>query len=217
MTPDPYARDTFHGKTLDNATIQALKVAEQRLGYELTIIQGIGGAKASGGTHLEGRAVDLTANDRERKVRVLQDVGFAVWYRADLPGVWGEHIHAILIFDTVTNAKGVAPAGFRQIAMYLNRRDGLVSNLPDANTYRPSPVKVFTLKDYRQSFKEPKMAKTNIQRARNRLTEAIHAAGQAAALLDDADPSRVVARDQRDEIRAAKRELTAVLERMPKR
>lgn len=214
--PDPYARASFHGRLLDNATIQALKVAERRLGYELTIVQGIGGATASAGTHTEGRAVDLTTWDAENKLRVLKDVGFDIWFRADLPGVWGEHLHGILVFESLTNTRGVAPVGFRQIAAFQDRRDGLKSNLPDPS-YRPSPPAVFTMKNYRDSFKEPPMAKTNVQRARNRMVEAIHSLGQAAALLDDADESRVVARNQRDKIRQTRRDLRATLERMPKR
>lgn len=148
--PDPYARDTFHGKPLDNATIAALKIAEQRLGYELTIYQGIGGATASAGTHTEGRAVDLAPYDHERKLRVLKDIGFAAWYRP-ASSSWSAHIHAILILENRVNSRGLADVGFRQIAAFDARRDGLVSNNPDP-TYRPSPPAVFTLAEYRATF-----------------------------------------------------------------
>jgi hypothetical protein len=148
---DPYARSVFHGKPLDNATIAALKLAEAELGYELTIFQGIGGAPASGGTHLEGRAVDLKPFDRERKLRVLKDVGFAAWHRPQLwrngVKIWGAHIHAVLIFESRTNTRGLAPAGFRQIASYDRGRDGLKADGPDP-TYRPDPKAVFTRAEY---------------------------------------------------------------------
>lgn len=85
--PDSYGRTTFHGEQLDNATLAALKIAESILGYELTIVQGIGGAITSAGTHIKGRAADLAPWDHERKIRVLRDLGFAAWYRPALPGV----------------------------------------------------------------------------------------------------------------------------------
>lgn len=153
--PDPYARSTFHGKPLDNATIAALKIAEERLGYELTILQGIGGAAASAGTHLEGRAVDLAPYDHERKVRVLRDLGFAVWHRPTLPGVWGEHVHGILIFENRTNSRGLADSGFRQIASYDRGRDGLKGDGVDPNPYRPNPRAVFTRAEYAATFAKP--------------------------------------------------------------
>lgn len=218
--PDPYARTEIHGKPLDWATAQAIRVAEQRLGYELTILQGIGGAAASKGAHLDGRGVDLTTHDAANKLRVLKDIGFAIYFRETLPGVWEEHLHGMLVFESRTNTRGIAPVGFRQINSFDRRRDGLAADGPDdlpVDSYRPAPPAVFTLADYRASFKEPKMPKTNVQRARNRLTEAIHATGQAATLLDDTDPTRVVARGQRDELRAAQADLRAILEKLPKR
>ena len=62
--PDPYARTEFRGRPLDYATAAACVLIERELGYQLTILQGIGGAPASAGTHLGlngegGRAVDL--------------------------------------------------------------------------------------------------------------------------------------------------------------
>jgi exonuclease III len=151
--PDPYAHSTFRGKPLDNATIAALKIAEEKLGYELTIYQGIGGASASAGTHTEGRAVDLAPYDAERKLRVLKDLGFAIWHRPYVSGLWAEHLHGILIFENRQNSRGLADVGFRQIAAFDAHRDGLVSNRLD-DSYRPSPPAVFTLDEYRATFKE---------------------------------------------------------------
>ena len=163
--PDPYGRSTFHGKPLDNATIAALKVAEAELGYELTILQGIGGADASAGTHAEGRAVDLAPFDRDRKLRVLKDIGFAVWYRPAIVGLWGAHIHGILIFESRTNSKGLADVGFRQIAAFDARRDGLKSNQPDPS-YRPDPKAVFTRVEYAATFASPVAAREPVRTPR---------------------------------------------------
>lgn len=217
--PDPYDRQLFHGKLLDNATIQACKIAESHLGYELTILQGIGGAKASAGTHLEGRAVDLAPADHVRKVKVLRDLGFAAWYRPTLPGVWSEHVHAILIFRGRDNREGLAPAGFDQIAAYDAGLDGLADGAKDPNPYRPSPAVSFTLTDYKSSFKvDPKPpTPTKVTKARDTLTEAIHALGHAATILDHTDPSRVKARDQIDRLHQLKKHTQAALEALPKR
>lgn len=152
--PDPYAHSTFNGKPLDNATIARLKQAESQLGYPLTILQGIGGAAASAGTHTEGRAVDLAPWDHEKKVRVLRDLGFAVWYRPTLPGVWNEHVHGVLIFDGRDNQRGLAPAGWRQIGSYDRGRNGLANDASDP-TYRPSSPRGFSMDDYRATFAAP--------------------------------------------------------------
>lgn len=216
--PDPYARSIFRGKQLDNATITRLRQAEARLGYELTIVQGIGGAEASAGTHTEGRAIDLAAYDHARKVRVLRDLGFAAWFRPALPGVWSEHIHAVLILDGRDNQRGLAPAGWRQIGSYDRGRNGLANDAVDTNTYRPTPARGFSMADYRATFAtpEPKPVRNNVTRARDRLVEAIHAAGQATALLDDVDPKRVRARKQIAAMRDARGQLTAILDALPK-
>lgn len=216
--PDPYARRWFHGKPLDNATAAALQVAEGVLGYELTIVQGIGGAAASGGTHLGGRVVDLSDYDSEHKVPVLKRIGFAIWEREDLPGVWGGHLHACLIFEGYENGRGIAEAALRQIGSYRRGRDGLAADGPDPHPWRPNPIPVFTITDYRHTFEVPpvKPTRTPVTRARNRIVEAMHKCGQAAALLDDTDPGRVKARAEINDLRATRRGLAAMLERMPK-
>src|ERR1041385_6860477 len=93
----PYERQQVQGHTLDNRTIAMLTEAESRLGYSLTILQGSfnGSVSQSAGAHDGGGAVDLTAYDWQSKVRVLRRIGFAAWYRPVIPGVWGEHVHAI--------------------------------------------------------------------------------------------------------------------------
>lgn len=158
--PDPYGRSVFRGVLLDNATIAALKEAEEILGYELTISQGIGLAAASGDTHREGRAADLAPWDHVRKVRVLRDLGFIAFFRPELwrngVRIWPAHVHVVLIFESRTNRRGVSAAGFAQIAKYDDGQDALAGTTPDPDPYRPSPPRVFTLEDYRASFEKPK-------------------------------------------------------------
>src|SRR4051812_45286804 len=105
LAPKPYAKTTRNGKTIDQLTNYALYAMEDRLGYtpgSLTVVQGsynAGGVTASAGTHDGGGAVDLTPENWEAKVHAARAVGFAAWHRPALPGVWGEHIHMVLIGD----------------------------------------------------------------------------------------------------------------------
>lgn len=134
--PDPLERITFRGRTMDRKTAAALAVAEQRLGYDLTVAQGAynpGGVGASGGTHDKGGVVDLSAWDRKRKVKVLRDLGFAAWYRPAIAGLWGPHIHAVMI-----GHQDLAPAAVNQVAAYKAGLDGLKGGRRDPNPYRPN-------------------------------------------------------------------------------
>lgn len=218
MPLDPYARTTFRGKPLDNATAYALIDAERILGYPLTVLQGIGGAPASGGTHLGkngegGRAVDLTDNDSQRKVRVLRDLGFAAWYRPERPGVWGPHIHGVNIFESRANQRGIAPLAFDQIRKYDAGQDGLAGSSRDPNPYRPSPPEAYTLNEFREDTAPPmnevEKARDSIARARNHL-------GNAIAWCKDAEGREVVLNTV-PELKDQRAELGELLEQMPKK
>lgn len=138
VRPDPMALITFRGKKLDRKTAAAMAVAEQRLGYELTIVQGYNPSNmtTSAGTHGKG-AVDLAPYDQARKVKVLRDLGFAAWYRPPIKGLWNAHIHAVMI-----GHQQLTPPAARQVAAFKAGRDGLASNAIDTNKYRPQ-VKPF--------------------------------------------------------------------------
>lgn len=132
------------GKTVDLRTHLALKEAERRLGYPLTVTQGsynAGGVAASAGTHDGGGAVDLEAYDWQRKVRVLRAVGFAAWYRPELwrdgVKIWGPHVHAIQIGND-----RLSDGARAQVADYYAGRDGLAGDGPDPYA-RPNPIPVF--------------------------------------------------------------------------
>lgn len=128
---DPYVILLRDGKKVDALTDAALRRAEKALGYPLTVRQGSynpGGVAASGGTHDAGGVVDLMPWDWEKKVVALRAVGFAAWHRATVPGLWGEHVHAVLI-----DHPRLSPEAEAQVVLYLKKRNGLKSNLPDTD------------------------------------------------------------------------------------
>ncbi len=141
---DAYTRTTFgdvRPKTVDWKTRAALEEAERRLGYPLTVVQGSynpGGVRQSGGTHDGGGVIDLLAWDWQRKVRVLRSIGFAAWYRPAISGLWGAHIHAVLV-----DHGRLSTAAAAQVASYRAGRDGLKGNRADT-FWRPRPIPVFT-------------------------------------------------------------------------
>lgn len=136
----PYDIVSRDGKKVDALTDAALKSAEAMLQYGLTIVQGsynAGGVDASAGTHDGGGVVDLLPWDYPNKIRALRKVGFAAWYRPEIPGLWGPHIHAVLIGN-----KKLSPVAARQVDAYRSQRDGLASNGPDRH-WRPDPIPTF--------------------------------------------------------------------------
>ena len=141
--PGPFQLTTFGDqapKKVDWKTRAALEIAERRLGYPLTVVQGsynAGGVSQSAGTHDGGGVVDLLAWDWQRKVRVLRSIGFAAWHRPAIKGLWGAHIHAVMIDHGKLSASAA-----NQVAAYRAGRDGLKSNLVD-NFWRPAPIPVF--------------------------------------------------------------------------
>jgi hypothetical protein len=127
--PRPYQLTSYDGKTVDWLTRAALEDTARRLGYDLTIVQGsynAGRVAASAGTHDGGGVVDLAPWDWENKVRELRRTGFAAWYRPAIPGLWGAHIHAVLIGN-----RRLSPSAADQVAQYLAGYDGLASRGPD--------------------------------------------------------------------------------------
>jgi hypothetical protein len=133
-TPNPLDRITWRGKTLDRKTAAALAIVERRLGYTLTVVQGSyhKGVGASAGTHDRGGVVDLAPYDWANKVKTLRRIGFAAWHRPAIKGLWGEHVHAVLI-----GHEDLAPSAARQVDSYKAGRDGLAGNRRDPDQYRP--------------------------------------------------------------------------------
>lgn len=214
--PSPYERDVFRGRLLDNATIAALIKMEHVLGYQLTITQGIGGAAASAGTHLKGRAVDLAWWDVERKNRVARDICFAGWPRPEVPGLWPAHWHGINIFENRANQKGITQTGWSQIGAYDRGEDGLVGDKKDAYPYRPNPKAVLTKAEYEFIMKGGLEAPpvTPITRVRDSLVETLHSLSESIALAKN---TKAVSMDDLIDLKAARRVIKRELEELPKR
>jgi hypothetical protein len=210
---DAFDKVIFRGRLMDKKTQAFLEAMEAELGYELTVVQGCynpGGVAASGGTHDGGGVVDLAAWDWERKVKVAADLGGFPYHRLDLPGEWGEHIHV-----------GIRDHGRLSTDAQAQQRDwdhkppldALVSHAV-WHGYHPGKPITFTY-----PVKEVPVAPkpTRVTQARDAIVEAMHDLGQAAALLDDADPHRAkVNADHVKELRAARRAAAAVLADLPK-
>lgn len=216
LGPDPYEHVLFRGKPLDQATAAALIECEVRLGYQLTVVQGVGGAKASGGTHLEGRAVDLAPYDAAGKCAALEAVGFARWHRLPLPGVWGEHVHAVLILEDDDNPKGIAPGALAQIPDWRGGRSGLKGHAPDPDAphrvvrYHYNPARTRELEN------RGTVTVNNVTKARDALVEAGVALGKCAIYLERTPRRRSVARAGAVTARSIRRAVNGLLIVLPK-
>lgn len=146
----PYARKYYRGSTLDNRTISAFEWAEKhyikqnpKRRVKWVISQGSYNTTvaASAGTHDGGGAVDLSTTGMSQRqiegaVFWLRKAGFAAWYRAPLPGVWGPHIHAVLI-----GHRTAAWLAKQQWSDYKNRLDGLAGRRPDNSWHPNKPIR----------------------------------------------------------------------------
>jgi peptidoglycan hydrolase-like protein with peptidoglycan-binding domain len=143
------SRVTYRSRTVDTRTRAMLQAAQSRAGRSVTLTQGSysGGVGASKGTHDGGGAADISVSGmssatRTAVVRSLREVGFAAWYRPAIPGVWGQHIHAIAVSDPDLSTEAQA-----QVGDYYLGRDGLAGHGPDTG---PSVTKR-TWEDYQRA------------------------------------------------------------------
>lgn len=149
IVPDGTAKVKFRGAIFDRRMACALRVLEEKLGYELTVLQGCysDDVTASAGTHSGGGAVDLTAYDWRRKVKLGREVGIALYRRPTIPGLWNEHVHGTLLGDPECSDAAKA-----QNQEYKAGGDGLVGDAPDPHpALRPDPIEVF---DYRLYWRD---------------------------------------------------------------
>lgn len=133
--PRPYDRTTHDGKTVDWLTKAALLKAERIIrSYDLSIVQGSyhRGVGASAGTHDGGGVVDLREWDWPVKVRALRRAGFAAWHRPAIPGLWGGHIHAVLVGNRL-----LSNSAEDQVTDFRRGRNGLANNGPDPHKDLP--------------------------------------------------------------------------------
>lgn len=212
MAGDAFEHVVFRGKLMDRKTMAFLQAMEEKLGYELTVVQGCynpGGVAQSGGTHDGGGVIDLAAYDWQRKVHVAADLGAFAYHRTYVPGLWGEHIHF-----GIRNHGRLSSAAQSQQRDWDSTppRDGLKSHAvwdgyhPDKKIEFEYPVK--------KEVVVPKA--TKVTQARDALVMAIHSIGEAAALLDDANPARKRAHAQVDDLKKEHKHLRSILKALPK-
>lgn len=155
---------TFRGHLFDERTVDMIRWAEAKAGFQFSIAQGSysTGVAASAGTHSGGGAVDFSvrlitlASKRNKMLNALKDAGFAAWYRTKAQGFSSNHIHAIAI-----GCSDLAPLAKSQVLDYDADKDGLRGHNADP-TYRPSPKVKFDLKTGQPISREkaPSAAKT---------------------------------------------------------
>src|SRR5688500_14458383 len=111
------------------------------LGGMLVPVQGSfnEGVSASAGTHdragcWDWRSWNLTADQRNRKIRFDRDHGCGTYYRTAAEG-FDPHFHGILLSDAPMH-----PATSSQRTSYISGRNALASNGPDTFPYRPVPL-----------------------------------------------------------------------------
>lgn len=190
--PDPYdiVEDFRDGRPLDYATAALQVDCETELGYRCTLIQGIGGADASAGTHTKGRMGDWASWDGRRKMLVVRRKGGIGWERAEQPGVWGPHCHWGSIFVSRSNRRGISASGYAQIGKYDRVEDGLANPpTPDPMPFRPDPKVVFSLERYRWVMRNygldgvRDLRPTRITRIRDRAVLEHHDLGELIAMM----------------------------------
>lgn len=150
LPPAPFLEVVYNGALMDNKTKTAVQLGEKRLGYSLTILQGCynpGGVSQSAGTHDGGQVIDFAPFDFATKVKVFREMGWFIWHRAAIPGVWGEHIHG-----GIRNGGTLSPSAKAQQVDYDGTppRDGLAGHSLDP-TFHPDPPVGF---DYNAAWKE---------------------------------------------------------------
>jgi hypothetical protein len=128
-------------KLTDARTANMLAEAQRIAGFDFLYAQGSyngTAVSASAGTHAGGGVIDIRTipmGSRAKKlaaVKALRTVGFAAWIRPYVPGVWGEHIHAVAIQPGGKYDQGVlAASARRQVTAYYAGRDGLAGNRVD--------------------------------------------------------------------------------------
>lgn len=145
----PYDRVEFRGHQM-NARDAAMHLeSERRFGATVYISQGgfnPGGVAASGGAHDLGGALDwslvgMSAKRKKRWDHAVKDTGWCAWHRDYVAGLWPEHEHGV-----ARGCHNLSPVAAAQVPAFDDRKNGLVSNLPDPS-YRPVPKREF---DYQQ-------------------------------------------------------------------
>lgn len=150
MVMRAYERTSRDGRTINARTAAMLNQADDFLrSFHKTslpdLLQGsynAGGVQASAGTHDGGGAIDLASTSKDAIVlKILKDVGFAIWKRPELyrngRRLWGPHLHGIAIGD-----KEMSDGARKQVQDYFAGLDGLAGHAKDTS-YRPARIPSF--------------------------------------------------------------------------
>jgi hypothetical protein len=213
MANDAFDKVTFRGRLVDRKTQAFLEAMEDRLGYELTIVQGsyTDANSESAGTHGGGGVVDLVAWDHVKKVRAARELGGFAWHRPTLAGHWGEHIHL-----GIRDHGNLSDEAKDQQQDYDGNpaRNGLANHAVD-DTFHPDPSVTFRYPPPAARAMAPVM--TRVSKARNALAEAMHNLEECEAMLDAADEDREVAKNQIDDVQGIRSKAKEILEKLPPR
>jgi hypothetical protein len=140
LSPDSSGRQCL----LNRRTKVMLDIANQKLGFDLVVIQGSymlpsQVADQSEHTHDGGGVIDLRTRDippnigTQRAVRALREVGFAAFHRRH-PPFTEDHIHAVAIGDVQMD-----PSAKDQVDQYFAGLNGLGGDDTDPQV-RPIPI-----------------------------------------------------------------------------
>lgn len=173
MTDTRLTRPRWRNRTnVDALTISVIERAEKALGRQLIITQGSyqSGVKQSAGTHDDGGAVDfstrgLTEAQKQRAVLELRKAGMAAWIRREIPGVWAEHIHGVVVGHP--NLSRTAAA---QVRAYRSGRNGLANNGPDDGP-RLNPIPVPQWPVVAAKKKRPQRIRESLKQLRAQLAD----------------------------------------------
>lgn len=145
VKPDRDEMIWFRGWKMTRYMAAALRVMEEKLGYELSIVQGPWNddVDASAGTHDKDGGVDLAPYQAKKKCTIARRNSWAMWIRPARAGVWGKHLHGGL-----KQARPMADLLNWQInTAYPNKWDGLSGNNIDNFPVHP-PLEVFDYNEW---------------------------------------------------------------------
>lgn len=137
VKPDPNEIITFRGWKMTRYTAAAISVLEEKLGFELTLLQGPfnpGAVSGSAGTHDLDGVIDLAPFRARKKCTVSRQNSWASWIRpVNWDGQGGsKHIHQALL-----KAKVASLAANQRDVAYPAHRNGLASN--EVDHFKPHP------------------------------------------------------------------------------
>ena len=128
---------------VDDRTLAKLRLAEERLGFTFTIVQGSyrggEGAAASAGTHDDGGVIDLRTWNLPAHITPwqalveLRRAGLIAWYRTSAQG-FDPHIHAVDYGNP-----SLHPSAAAQVRAWAMGKNGLANNGPDDGPKVPIP------------------------------------------------------------------------------